>query len=491
MVSSSIALKQDSRCLPDLRRPPLFLLLLLLYLPLLYPAPAAANSVWLLEINGAIGPASADFVERGLHSASADQAQLLILQMDTPGGLDSAMRQIVKAILDADIPVVSYVAPEGARAASAGTYILYASHIAAMAPATNLGAATPVQIAGPAMPGGNKGQKEGDEEGGKTPSASAMERKIVNDAEAYIDGLAKLRQRNSQWAKKAVREAASLTATEALKQRVIEIVASDVEDLLRQLHGRSVTIEQKTFQLDTAAATLVRHQPDWRNRFLSVITNPSIAYVLMLIGIYGLIFEFSNPGVGLPGVVGSVCLLLALYALQMLPVSYAGLGLIALGCALMAAEAFAPSFGVLGIGGVIAFVLGSIMLMDTELPAFQIALPVILAVTSASAALLVLLLGMLLRTREQLLVSGLSTLVGGAARVETLHHGQPMVRLEGELWRVNCDTQLAVGDPVRITAARGVALDAQAVAPSAQAPTPTPTPVQPMPTETKQPGEEP
>jgi membrane-bound serine protease (ClpP class) len=436
---------------------------LLLVMLLASSASSVASSIWVLELRGAVGPASADYLVRGMAAAEFAGADLVVLRMDTPGGLDSAMRQIIKAIIASTIPIATYVAPGGSRAASAGTYILYASHIAAMAPATNLGAATPVQIGAPSFPSAPKPAGDEAESDESVPASTAMERKIINDAVAYIRGLADLHGRNVAWAEKAVREAASLSAGEALNQGVIDIVAIDIDDLLRQAHGRSVKVAAAVQQLNLSDPMFTALQPDWRNAFLTVITDPNVAYLLMMIGVYGLILEAYNPGTLLPGIVGSVSLLLALYAFQVLPVSYAGLALIALGVMLMVAEAFAPSFGVLGLGGISAFVFGSIILMDTDMPAFQISLPLILSVATASAALLILLLGVILRARQQQMVSGLAALEGKLATVETLRGGTAMVRLQGELWELRCSSALQAGDTVRIVDAQGVILEAQKI----------------------------
>lgn len=430
---------------------------LLLLLTVFLLVGRAHADAWVIEVKGPIGPATADHMLRGLEQAGAAGAELVILRIDTPGGLDTAMRDMVKGVLASTIPVVAYVGPSGARAASAGTYLLYATHLAAMAPGTNLGAATPVQIGGPGLPGLSE---EPAEEGEEKPSkpATAMEKKIVNDAVAYIQSLAQMRDRNAEWAERAVREGASLSAEDALEAGVIEIIAPSVEDLLQQIDGREVTLGDVTQVLETAELPVFLHEVDWRSEFLAVITNPNVAYILMLVGIYGLILEFYNPGIGLPGVLGGICLLLALYALQALPVSYAGLGLVLLGVTLMVAEAFSPSFGLFGLGGIAAFVVGSILLMDTDVPAFQIALPLILGVAVFSGGLLIFAMGALMRARQRPVVTGLDRLSGALAEVESVQDGHVRVRLQGELWSVDCEEMLAPRDTVRVESIDGLRL---------------------------------
>lgn len=435
----------------------LLLLLVLGFAPGGQTAPG--GSVWLLSVDDAIGPASADYLLRGLEQAQAQGAQLLVIRLDTPGGLDSAMRQIIKAILASPVPVATYVAPSGARAASAGTYILYASHVAAMAPGTNLGAATPVQIG---MPG--KPEKAADN------NEDTLARKQVNDAAAYIRGLAQLRGRNAEWAEKAVREAVSLSASEALRLKVIDQVASDLPELLRQLDGQTLVAAGQTVQLNTAGASVVEHLPDWRTRLLAVITNPSVALILIMIGVYGLLFEFINPGTGVGGVVGGICLLLALYALQLLPVSHAGVALILLGLAFMVAEAFLPSFGVVGFGGIVAFIAGAVILMDTDAPGFGIPLALIAGLAVLSALLLGGVLGMAIKARRRALVSGDAGLVGSLVTVTFVQADNPFhgsVQAQGEHWQAQCATPLQPGQHVRVTARNGVTLEVSATAPTA------------------------
>lgn len=440
-------------------------LLLVCWVSLASAQPAAP--VVVLVQTGAIGPASAEYLHRGLEKAAELKAQLVIIQMDTPGGLDTSMRAIIKDILASPVPVATFVAPNGARAASAGTYILYASHIAAMAPATNLGAATPIAIGGPGDAGESKRKsakgKDAERDPGAPLTRDTLARKQMNDAAAFIRGLAQLRGRNADWADKAVREAVSLSAQEALKIKVIDFIAEDVPQLLKQLEGRRASALGHEWRLATAGAETVEYQPDWRSRLLMVITDPSIAYILLLVGIYGLLFEFYSPGFVAPGVIGGICLLVALFALHLLPVSYTGVALIALGVGLLVTEHFVAGFGILGFGGLVAFVIGSIMLIDTDAPGFSIPLPLIATATAASALLLLVALNLALKARKRPVVSGREHLVGATGEIVEDAGGEAYARVHGEVWKVRSGAPLQRGQVVRVTGVDGLELAVESV----------------------------
>src|SRR5437870_2774589 len=417
---------------------------------LLCAGQVLAAPVAVVPVEGAIGPATADFVRRAIERAATDGTQLVILRIDTPGGLDTSMREIIKAILASPVPVASFVAPSGARAASAGTFILYASHIAAMAPGTNLGAASPVALIGGAT----------DKEGKKTEDT--MTRKVTNDAVAYIRGFAQMRKRNADWAEQAVREGVSLPAEEALKQKVIDLVAADVPALLNLLEGKTIEAGGAKRTLQVAGVVVQEVQTDWRTRFLAVITNPSVAYLLILLGAYGLLFEFMNPGLVMPGVVGVIALLIAAYALHLLPINYAGLALIFLGIGFMVAEAFLPAYGSLGIGGLIAFVLGSIMLIqDTELPGFEIPIALIAGVAAASAGFLIFVVGMLVKSQRRAVVSGREQLIGARGEALEDFEREGWARVQGEQWKVRTTGAVRRGQKLRVTGMHGLVLDVE------------------------------
>ena len=426
-----------------------------------------------LDIAGAIGPATADYFHRGIREASELDAQLVILRMDTPGGLDTAMRDIIKDILASRIPVVTFVEPAGARAASAGTYILYASHVAAMSPATNLGAATPISIGG--VPGTPKpqepaGQPEKPDKSADAPKVTekdwmsdAHRRKAVFDAAAYIRGLAQLRGRNAEWAEKAVREAVSLSAQEAKRIGVIDLIATDVDDLLRKLDGRKVKVsENETVTLRTTSMEVVEIQPDWRNRFLATITSPSVAYILMLIGIYGLLLEFYHPGSLIPGIAGAICLLTALYAFQMLPINYVGVALILLGIAFVVAELFVTSYGALGAGGAIAFIVGSVMLMNTDVPQFQLPWGLIAGVSVLSIGFVLAIVGMAVKARGRNVVTGVEEMIGSVGEALEDFDDKGWVRVHSETWKATSKSSLKRGQKVRVIAISGLELSVEA-----------------------------
>jgi membrane-bound serine protease (ClpP class) len=417
-----------------------------------------AREVILLDVEGAIGPATTEYLRQGFKAATARKAALIILRMDTPGGLDTATRDIIRDILAARVPIVTYVSPSGARAASAGTYILYASHLAAMAPGTNLGAATPIQLGGGFQPGGSDDRGKDDPNDAKKRPGDAMSRKVVNDAAAFIRGLAELHGRNAEWAEAAVREAASLSAREALKTGVIEIVASDLNDLLRQADGRPVRVRQDQARLETAGLAVVQIEPNWRTRLLAVITNPNIAFILMLVGIYGIIFEFMNPGTIFSGVIGAICLVIGLFALNLLPVNYAGIGLIGLGIALLVAEAFTPTHGVLGASGTVAFALGAIFLFEGDIPGFTLSPAVIVAATALGAGLALLAGAAAVRSHGRPVVTGNATLIGRSGEVLNWSAEQGEVHVRGERWRARAAAPLAPGQRVRVVGREGLTL---------------------------------
>lgn len=433
-------------------------------------------SVMLLEVDGPIGPATTEYLARSFTAAAQEDKQLVVIRLDTPGGLTASTRDIVKTIRSATIPVATWVAPEGARAASAGTYILYASHIAAMAPATNLGAATPIAIgppspSSPAQEPDPDEQTDSDESNANKPAdkqlipapATASERKALNDAAAWIRGLAQATGRNAEWAEQAVREAVSLTASEALAINVIDLVAANLDELLQQIDGRELTVNGELFTMATAGLAAERRAPGWRSRILAVITNPTLAYILLMVGIYGLLLEGYNPGSLVPGTIGAIALLTALYAFQILPVNYAGLLLIVLGAALMAAEAFVPSFGILGIGGIVSVVVGSVILMDTDAPGFEIAIEVISAVSLGFGLIMAMLIALAIKAWRRPVVSG---------SAEILHaHGEALTdidELQGEVWVMSERWQarsrqpIKANTPIRVTQREGLTLQVTA-----------------------------
>jgi len=435
------------------------------------PARAAGTAdlppVVVLRIAGAIGPATAEYVSRSLEHAAREHAQLVVLQVDTPGGLDTSMRSIIKDMVASPVPVAAYVAPQGARAASAGTYILYAAHVAAMAPATNLGAATPIAIGLPSLGRDPEPAARASSAGSAAETAhDASSAKRVNDASAYIRSLAQLRGRDVAWAEQAVRESVSLSASDALARKVVDVIAVDTSDLLRQLDGRALKLGDSrggSVKLATAKAALVVLEPDWRDRLLGVISDPSLVLILLMIGVYGLLFEFMNPGFVAPGVIGGVAILLALWGLQMLPVNYAGLALLLLGIAFFVAEAFLPSYGALGIGGVAAFAFGALLLIDSELPGFGIPPSLVVVATLVSAGFVIGVAGMAAKARRRPVVSGTPRMIGSVGEIIEFGAGEGWATVGGERWRVRAAEPLHAGQRVRIARVEGLTLDVSAI----------------------------
>ena len=430
----------------------------------------AGGTAQVFYIDGPIGPATASFVQSSLETAQLRNAEVIIIAIDTPGGLVDSMRTIIRSILNSPIPIVTYVFPSGARAASAGTYILYASHIAAMAPATNLGAATPVQIDPGVFPSPGKApdkdqdtsdEKDAEESSSPKKPQGAMEKKMIQDAVAFIRSLAQLRSRNADWAEKAVTQGASLPVSEALELNVIDLVATDINDLLKQLDGWEVAVGQKQVVLNTVNLNIQTIEPSWRIKFLSTITNPNIVFILMLIGIYGVIFEFSSPGSIGPGIIGVICLLFGLYALNVLPLNFTGLVLLILGLALMVVEAFIPSFGILGVSGLISFVLGAAMLFDPEIPGFNISWKVIGVSAVASGAFLIFVLGHIWKAHRRPVITGNQRLIGRDGKVLTWSSGRGFVLVGGERWRALGAENILPGDRVEVKTCSGLELSVE------------------------------
>jgi membrane-bound serine protease (ClpP class) len=426
-------------------------------------AAGSAGVVAEMALDGPIGPAAAEYFEDASRRAVADGAVAIVLRLDTPGGLAESMRQIITRMLACPIPVLVYVAPEGARAASAGTYILYAGQIAAMAPATHVGAATPVSLSGSTplpIPKETGDQPAASSATHPAEQSDAESQKALNDAIAYIRSLAQLRGRNEQWAEQAVRGAATLTASEAVQQHVIDFVANNSSDLLAKASGRKVQLGNRTVTLQFAGASMRDYPPSARSEFLAIITNPAIAYLLLLAGVAGLFLEATHPGVFLPGIAGGICLLVGLYALQLLPVSYAGLALMALGIGLLAAEAVMPTVGALGIGGVIAFVVGSVMLMKSGVPGYGVNLGIIAAITVCAAGSLGLIVWVVLRSRRSRQFIGDEALLNEAVEVlePIAAGGEGWASVRGERWRVRSECALPAGARVRITHRQGLVL---------------------------------
>ena len=421
----------------------LLFLLLLITLPLFATTPTIIK----LDIKGAIGPATSNYLKQGMSHATSKNAQLVLIELDTPGGLSTSMREMIQEILNSPVPVVTYVYPKGARAASAGTYLLYASHVAAMAPGTNLGAATPISL----MPSPKVADSN-------SSDMSTLEKKVINDSVAYIKSLAELNDRNVSWAIEAVKEAKSISAEDALKFGVIDLMAENSEELLNKLDGRVVNISGESITLKTEGALIYNFEPDWKTRFLSIVTNPSIAYIFLLIAIYGIFFELMNPGAIIPGVIGLISGVIALYSLNMIPFNYAGLLLIVLGISFMIGEVFISGFGILGIGGVIAFAFGSLLLFDAQTLGSAVSIPLIIAFSLVSLAFFILVMRLFIKSRSAEVVTGSEEMVGSIAEVVESHENGYLVHCHGETWSATSQEKLIVGQKVQVMELSGLIL---------------------------------
>ncbi|UYN94420.1 MAG: nodulation protein NfeD [Enhydrobacter sp.] len=421
--------------------------------------------VVVLDVKGAIGVGTAHLIDEGFARAEKEKAGLLVLRLDTPGGLVNATRDIIQRILASPIPVAIFIGPSGARAASAGTYMAYAAHIAAMAPGTHLGAATPVAMGAPGTPAPAP-QRPGDDKSPAKDQASAMERKVLNDAIAYIRSLAQLRGRNADWAEKAVRDAATLTAEDAEREKVVDLVAVSVPDLLDKLDGRQVRAGDGERTLQTRHARLIQVEPSWKVKLLAVVTDPNIAFILLMIGIYGIIFEFWTPGLAGPGIVGAICLIVGLMALSVMPLNFAGVALLVAGLAMLVAEAMTPGIGVLGIGGIVAFLAGGFFLFD---PAdsgidFGLGWPVLIGAAATNALMIVGVLGMALRARRQRVRTGAEEMIGLEGEVIDWSGARGRVRVHGETWAARSPQALAPGARIKVGAREGLTLQVSSIA---------------------------
>lgn len=414
----------------------------LIFMLLVSPLAHAAGQAIILNITGPIGPATQDYIQRGINQAEKVHASAIILRIDTPGGLETSMRGITEAIISSSVPVIAYVTPSGARAASAGVFIMYASHIAAMAPGTNIGAASPVSLLS----------------SGKSFEGSTEAKKAMNDAAAYIRSLAQLRNRNTEWGELAVRQAASLSADEAKRDNVINVIASDYPQLLQAVNGQTVLVNGVEEKLNTSNLQLVNMPQDWRYQFLSFLTDPNVAYILMLIAVYGLFFELSSPGMVLPGVTGVIALVLMLYAFQLMPINYTGLTLMLIGIIFMLFEVYVTSFGIIGIAGVISFLLGSVMLLNDTSSYYHIAWSLIITMSVFTSAFFFLVLNLVFRAHRKAVVSGQEGLIGCSGVVLSTDQDKTAVRVMGEIWAASSRHALVPGQRIRVVKVQGLSL---------------------------------
>lgn len=406
------------------------------------PSNSEERHAIVLKVDGVINPVSAEYIINGIKEASASNAEILIIQLDTPGGLDTSMRLIIKEIMASNVPVAVYVSPSGSRAASAGAFITIAAHVAAMAHGTNIGAAHPVSM-------GGKMDRE-------------MSKKVENDAAAYIISLAKKRGRNEVWAEKAVRKSVSISEDEAKKENVIDLVAENIDLLLKELNGRKVEVVSGSKTVNTEGIKLRHIEMTLRQKILDALSNPNIAYMLMFLGFYGLFFELSNPGAILPGIVGAISLILAFYSLQALPVNYAGLLLILLSIVLFILEIKVTSYGALTLGGIISLVLGSMMLIESPAPYMKISFYVILPAAIATAAFFIFLVGAGIKAQKKKPTTGKEGLIGETGIAESDIKGEGKVFVHGELWEAYSSEEIKRGSEIVITGVEGLKLTVEA-----------------------------
>ena len=423
-------------------------LLVIALLFMVWPSNAfGSNSIIVIEVEGVINPVVAEFVTNEIRSANTSSEELIVIRMDTPGGLDASMRKIIKAIQSSKIPVASFVSPSGSRAASAGTFITIASHIAAMEPGTNIGAAHPVNLMG----------------GGTGEQAKVMEDKVLNDASAYIRSLAEQRGRNAHWAELSVRKSVSVSAEEAKRLNVIDLVAANLDSLVLALDKREVKLRGSIITLNTAERNITFKEMNSRQRILNIIASPNVAYVLMILGLVGLYFELSNPGLILPGVVGSISLVLALYAMQTLPINYAGLLLIILGVVLLIAEVNVMSYGLLAMSGAISIFLGSIVLIDSDDPAMQISKMILYPTLGMTFLFSIGSIYLAKKAHQLRTTTGMEGLLGEIGVVKETLNPEGRVLIHGEMWKAESDTVISVGEKVSVEVVKGLKIQVRKV----------------------------
>ena len=418
------------------------------------------NPIYLINIDAAIGPASHDYLQQSMREAHTNNAHLIIIHLDTPGGLVSSMREMTQEILNSDIPTVVYVSPSGSNAASAGAFIVYSAHIASMAPGTNIGAASPVSLGSdspmPKDPTSDAATDNTDESAAS--QLSTAQKKAIEDLSAYMRSLADTNNRNSQLGVEMITKGSSFSAQEALQQKIVNFISTDLKQLVNQLNGYEVTVKNKTITLNTTEKPIIFSRPSWRYDFLSIITNPNITYVLLIAGIYGILFELYSPGSLFPGILGVICLILSGYGLHLLPINYAGLFLVILGVVMIVAETFVTSYGILGIGGFIAFVIGSIFLLDTLYPVYSVSRVVIGIMAVLTASILSIITNFVFGSLRRPHITGGDGMVGKTAYTLSSFDEYGQVECEGCIYSASTKTPLKAKQKVIVTEVNGIKL---------------------------------